>query len=106
MEFERKPCPVRRRSWDPSDHPRDHHGDPFGLRMGDRLQSSADRRSKQRCASLQSGEYFLRRQLRELWPVLFSFIILPMRILLTNDDGIDAPGFKALLEAVRPLGEI
>jgi 5'-nucleotidase len=29
-----------------------------------------------------------------------------MRILLTNDDGIDAPGFKALLEAVRPLGEI
>lgn len=29
-----------------------------------------------------------------------------MRILLTNDDGIDAPGFKALLEAVRPFGEV
>ncbi|HXL72261.1 MAG TPA: 5'/3'-nucleotidase SurE [bacterium] len=29
-----------------------------------------------------------------------------MRILLTNDDGMDAPGFKALYEAVKPLGEI
>lgn len=29
-----------------------------------------------------------------------------MKILLTNDDGIDAPGLKALFEAVRPLGEI
>lgn len=29
-----------------------------------------------------------------------------MRILLTNDDGIDAPGFKALYEVVKPLGEI
>jgi 5'-nucleotidase len=29
-----------------------------------------------------------------------------MRILLTNDDGIDAPGFRALYDAVKPLGEI
>ncbi len=29
-----------------------------------------------------------------------------MRILLTNDDGIDAPGLKALFEAVASLGEI
>jgi 5'-nucleotidase len=29
-----------------------------------------------------------------------------MRILLTNDDGIEAPGLKALVEAVRPLGEV
>ena len=29
-----------------------------------------------------------------------------MRILLTNDDGIEAPGLKALYEAVRPMGEI
>ncbi|HTA76848.1 MAG TPA: 5'/3'-nucleotidase SurE [bacterium] len=29
-----------------------------------------------------------------------------MRILLTNDDGIDAPGFRALYEAIKPLGEI
>ncbi len=29
-----------------------------------------------------------------------------MRILLTNDDGIEAPGFKALFEAVKSLGEI
>jgi 5'-nucleotidase len=29
-----------------------------------------------------------------------------MKILLTNDDGIDAPGLKALFEAVRSLGEI
>lgn len=29
-----------------------------------------------------------------------------MRILLTNDDGIDAPGLKALFEAVSPLGEV
>jgi 5'-nucleotidase len=29
-----------------------------------------------------------------------------MRILLTNDDGIDAPGLKALFEAVKSLGEI
>ncbi len=28
-----------------------------------------------------------------------------MRILLTNDDGIDAPGLQALLAAARPLGE-
>src|SRR5579859_8110209 len=28
-----------------------------------------------------------------------------MRILLTNDDGIDSPGLKALVEAVLPLGE-
>lgn len=29
-----------------------------------------------------------------------------MKILLTNDDGIDAPGLKALYEAVKPLGEL
>jgi 5'-nucleotidase len=29
-----------------------------------------------------------------------------MKILLTNDDGFDAPGLKALFEAVRPLGEV
>ncbi|HUO58790.1 MAG TPA: 5'/3'-nucleotidase SurE [bacterium] len=29
-----------------------------------------------------------------------------MRILLTNDDGISAPGLKALFEAVKPLGEV
>lgn len=29
-----------------------------------------------------------------------------MKILLTNDDGLDAPGFKALYEAIKPLGEI
>jgi 5'-nucleotidase len=28
-----------------------------------------------------------------------------MNLLLTNDDGIDAPGIRALLEAARPLGE-
>lgn len=29
-----------------------------------------------------------------------------MRILLTNDDGIDAPGIRALHEAVRDMGEV
>ncbi|MEM1107268.1 MAG: 5'/3'-nucleotidase SurE [Planctomycetota bacterium] len=29
-----------------------------------------------------------------------------MRILLTNDDGIDAPGIKALHDAITPLGEV
>ena len=29
-----------------------------------------------------------------------------MRILLTNDDGIHAPGLHALLEALRPLGHV
>ncbi len=29
-----------------------------------------------------------------------------MRILLTNDDGIHAPGLKALAEAARPYGEV
>lgn len=29
-----------------------------------------------------------------------------MRILLTNDDGIHAPGLAALLEALRPLGHV
>src|SRR5271169_3803868 len=29
-----------------------------------------------------------------------------MKILLTNDDGIEAPGLKALFDAVRPLGEV
>lgn len=30
----------------------------------------------------------------------------PMRILLTNDDGIDAPGLQALYSAVADLGEV
>jgi 5'-nucleotidase len=30
----------------------------------------------------------------------------PYRILVTNDDGIRAPGLAALVEALRPLGEI
>jgi 5'-nucleotidase len=29
-----------------------------------------------------------------------------MRLLLTNDDGIDAPGLQALQQAARPLGEL
>ncbi|MCR5662928.1 MAG: 5'/3'-nucleotidase SurE [bacterium] len=29
-----------------------------------------------------------------------------MRVLLTNDDGIDAPGLRALIEAFKPLGEV
>lgn len=29
-----------------------------------------------------------------------------MKIILTNDDGIDAPGLAALVQSVRPLGEI
>ena len=29
-----------------------------------------------------------------------------MRILITNDDGIRAPGLRALVDAVRPLGEV
>jgi 5'-nucleotidase len=29
-----------------------------------------------------------------------------MRILVTNDDGIDAPGLHALAEALRPLGDV
>jgi 5'-nucleotidase len=29
-----------------------------------------------------------------------------MRLLLTNDDGIDAPGLQALLDAAAPLGEV
>ncbi len=29
-----------------------------------------------------------------------------MRFLLTNDDGIEAPGLQALYEAARPLGEV
>ena len=29
-----------------------------------------------------------------------------MRILLTNDDGIDAPGIAALFDAIQGLGEI
>src|SRR5258708_3766000 len=29
-----------------------------------------------------------------------------MKILLTNDDGIDAPGLKVLFESVRALGEV
>lgn len=30
----------------------------------------------------------------------------PYRILVTNDDGIDAPGLAALVEALAPLGEL
>ncbi len=30
----------------------------------------------------------------------------PLNILITNDDGIEAPGILALAEALRPLGEI
>ena len=30
----------------------------------------------------------------------------PMRILLTNDDGIHAPGIEALHRAIRDLGEV
>jgi 5'-nucleotidase len=30
----------------------------------------------------------------------------PLRILVTNDDGIDAPGILALAEALRPLGTV
>jgi 5'-nucleotidase len=30
----------------------------------------------------------------------------PLRFLVSNDDGIDAPGIRALVEALRPLGEI
>ncbi len=30
----------------------------------------------------------------------------PYRILVTNDDGIDAPGLAALAESLRPLGEV
>ncbi len=37
---------------------------------------------------------------------LLTAIIPPMRILLTNDDGIDAPGLKALYAAVASLGEV
>lgn len=47
---------------------------------------------------------------------LYSFLIhrtldtnnpvLPMRILVTNDDGIAAPGILALAEALRELGEV
>jgi 5'-nucleotidase len=29
-----------------------------------------------------------------------------MRILLTNDDGYDAPGLRALYDAVKPMGEV
>ena len=28
------------------------------------------------------------------------------RILVTNDDGVHAPGIKALAEALRPLGDV
>ncbi len=30
----------------------------------------------------------------------------PLTILITNDDGIEAPGIKALAEAFRPLGQV
>lgn len=33
-------------------------------------------------------------------------IMAPKRILVTNDDGIHAPGLRALEEALRPLGEV
>src|SRR5882672_6169624 len=31
---------------------------------------------------------------------------MSLKILLSNDDGIDAPGLQALLSAARPLGEL
>jgi 5'-nucleotidase len=30
----------------------------------------------------------------------------PLRIVITNDDGIEAPGIRALAEAFRPLGQV
>src|SRR5512136_3393846 len=30
----------------------------------------------------------------------------PLRILVTNDDGVNAPGIRALALALRPLGEV
>ena len=49
-------------------------------------------------------------------PLLFLFLIVPgeaqrtgsdgFTILLSNDDGYDAPGLRALVEALRPVGEI
>jgi 5'-nucleotidase len=30
----------------------------------------------------------------------------PLRILLSNDDGVSAPGLAALARALRPLGEV
>lgn len=30
----------------------------------------------------------------------------PLRIVITNDDGIEAPGILALAEAIRPLGQV
>jgi len=49
-------------------------------------------------------------------PLLFLFLIVPgeaqqsrsdgFTILLSNDDGYDAPGLRALTEALRPVGEI
>ena len=49
-------------------------------------------------------------------PLLFLFLIVPgeaqrtgsdgFTILLSNDDGYDAPGLRALTDALRPLGEI
>ena len=49
-------------------------------------------------------------------PFVFLFFIWPLEaqqpasdpftILLSNDDGYDAPGLRALTEALRPLGEI
>jgi len=48
--------------------------------------------------------------------VIFVLLAVPLRaqergpggfaILLSNDDGYDAPGLKALIEALRPVGEI
>ena len=49
-------------------------------------------------------------------PLVFLLLILPVAaqrpaaaqftILLSNDDGYDAPGLRALVEALRPVGEI
>lgn len=49
-------------------------------------------------------------------PLVFLFLIGPLEaqqptsdrftILLSNDDGFDAPGLRALTEALRPVGEI
>jgi len=38
--------------------------------------------------------------------LLFGFLLFPVRILLTNDDGLNAPGIIALYDALQGLGEI
>lgn len=41
-----------------------------------------------------------------LWASLFAQPANPYRILVTNDDGVRAPGILALADALRPLGDI